>query len=177
MSVRMDLESMFKEIEMIHKKYGIPKGMGFVPDKLEIIIERKGLDNFKLTYSEFFNYLPNYALNTVKEITLQLLQQIGVPAEKIIQIENGVKTQMSGDFRITIGPIIEILLQNKNIKNEIRPVFESINKTYQLFAHLFDFHWEWNDKIQSKFDNYITAMQEHPAISSEIEAVIKKYKK
>ena len=51
-----DLEAMFKEIETIHKKYGIPKAMGFVPDKLEITLERKEIDKFNLTYSEFFNY-------------------------------------------------------------------------------------------------------------------------
>ena len=43
----IDMEGKFKEIEMVYKKYGIPKGMGFVPDRLEIILERKAIDKFE----------------------------------------------------------------------------------------------------------------------------------
>ena len=48
MSIKpIDLEGMFKEIEMIRKKYGIPKGVLFVPNKLEIVLERKEMRRYK----------------------------------------------------------------------------------------------------------------------------------
>ena len=174
-----DLEGMFKEIETIYKKYGIPKGMGFVPDKLEIILERKEIDKFNLTYSEFFNYLPHHALNIAIETTIHLMRQIGFPPEKIIRMENGVKVQTSGDFQIALFPISEILLQNKGKESEIKSIFDLISKIYQIFAKFVDFQWDWNDETESKFKNFITiskeVMREHPSISEEIEAVIKKY--
>ena len=37
----IDIDSMFKELKLIQKKYGIPKSMVFIPDKLKIELERK----------------------------------------------------------------------------------------------------------------------------------------
>ena len=166
--VSIDLEGMFKEMEMIYEKYGVPKGMGFVPDKLEIILERKEIDKFNLTYTEFFNYLPYNALTIVIEYTLRLLQQIGFPPEKITRIENGVKVQISGDFQIALFPLLEILVQNKGNGKKFKSTLDSISKTYQIFTTLIDFHWDWNDEIESKFNNYIQAlnkvMREYPSI-------------
>jgi len=180
MSVRsIDLKGMFKEIEMIQKKYGVPKGMGFIPDKLEIVLERREIDKFDLTYSEFFNYLPHHALKMAIENVIQLIQMMGFPSEKIIQMENGVKVQISGDSRVTLFPIMEILLQNKGKESEIRSNLDLISETYQIFANLLDFQWNWSDETESKFNNFLMiwnkVVQEYPSITSEIEAVIKKY--
>ncbi len=180
MSIKpIDLEGMFKEIEMIRKKYGIPKGVLFVPNKLEIVLERKEIDKFDLTYTEFFNYLPDHVLKIAKENSIQLLQQMGLPLKKIIQMNNGVKVEMSGDFRIAVWPIIEILFQNKDNKTVIKTIFESINKIYQTLTQNAGFHWDWNNETESKYNNFLTTlikiMQEHPSISDEMEAVISKY--
>lgn len=156
MVARLNLEAMFKEIETIYKKYGLPKGMFFVPDKLEIILERKGIDKFDLTYSEFFNYLPDHALNIAMETTIQFMSQIGFPPEKIIRTENGVKVQTSGDFQIAFPPIIEILLQNKGKDLEIKSILDSISKIYEIFANFLVFQWDWNDETESIFKNYLT---------------------
>ena len=180
MFVRLnDLEAMFREIEMIYKKYGMPKGMGFVPDKLEIVLERKEIDNFDLTYSEFFNYLPYHALNMAIGNVIHFMRQMGFPLEKIVRMENGVKVQISGDFRVAFFPIIEIISQYKDNETDIEAIFDSISKTRQLFTRLLDFHWDWNDETESKFNNLVKIlyelMREHPSISEELEAVIKKY--
>ena len=177
----IDLESMLKELETIYKKYGIPKGMGFVPDKLEIIVERKEIDKFDVTYSEFFNYLPSHALNMARENVIALMRQMGFSPEKIIQIENGVKIQISDDFRIARWLIGEIILQNKDFETSIRETFDSVSKGLQVFTKFLDLNWGWNDETESKLKDFITCtkevMREHPSISTEIEAVIKKYTK
>jgi hypothetical protein len=60
----VDLETMFNEMKTIKEKYNIPKGMLFLPDKIEIILEREETNNFNLTYSESFNYLPEHVQPT-----------------------------------------------------------------------------------------------------------------
>ena len=122
-----DLESMFREIELIYKKCNMPKTMGFVPDKLEIILERKETDRFDLTYNEFFNYLPNDIRNIAIEQAMQLLRQIGFSMEKMSRIGNGVKVQISGDFQILHFPIIEILIQSKDKETETKSINISNN--------------------------------------------------
>ena len=86
---------------------------------------------------------------------------------------------MSGDFRIAVWPIIEILFQNKDNKTVIKTIFESISKIYQTLTQNADFHWDWNNETESKYNNFlktlIKIMQEHPSISDEMEAVISKY--
>ena len=175
----IDLETMFKEIETINNKYGVPKGIWFVPDKLEIILERKEEGKFNLIYSEFFNYLPQHVLSIAVETTVQLLQHMGFPSENVIRIENGVKVQMSGDFKIPYSTIAELLIQNKYDETKIRANFESIIKHYQILSHLSDFHWSWNDETERKLNNFLSiwnkVIQENPSVSSEIEAVIKRY--
>lgn len=174
-----DLENMAKEIEMIRKKYGMPKGMLFVPNKLEITLERKELDKFDLTYSEFFNYLPSHVKNMAIQGTIQLLHQLGTPLETITRMENGVKVQITGDFRVACFPITEILMQKKTVESEIKAIFDSISKNHQMLNILGDFHWSWNDETESKWKNSFKTLfkiiREHPSFPSELEAVVKKY--
>lgn len=175
----VDVEIMFKEIEIIRKKYGIPKGMGFIPDKLEIVLERKGIDKFELTYVEFFNYLPDNVFNWARENTIQFFQQMGITPETITLIENGVKAQTSGDFRVVLFLILELFLQNKYFESKLKLDCDSINKFFQMFSNLWDFYWSYDDKVEKRWNNFITIfnkiMQENPSIPSEINAVIKKY--
>ena len=171
---QIDLESMFEEIALLYKKYGISKNIGFVPDKLEIVLERNDIDKFNLTYSEYFNYLPTHIQQVAIEQTINLLHQIGI-TEKIQRVDNGVKVKINGKYPIVTFPIAEILIQNKNNGSEINSLLTSLKRNYQLFNTFFDFQWKWDDETEKKVKKLIKISTEHPSISSEIEAIVKKY--
>ena len=170
----IDIDSMFKEIELIYEKHNMPKMMGFVPDKLEIVLERKEKNVFNLSYSESFSYLPNRVLESARENAIQLIQQMGFAPEKTLLIENGVKVQMSGDSRLTVFLILELLLQNEDNESEVKLKLDMILKLYHLFSSLLDFNWNWNDETESKFKLLNRVMKEHPSILEEISAIIEK---
>ena len=171
----IDIDSVFKEIELIYEKHNIPKMMGFVPDKLEIVLERTGKDAFNLTYSEFFNYLPSRVLDSARGNAMQLIQQMGIAPEKMLLIENGVSVQMSGDSRLTIFLILELLLQNEGDESEVKLKLDKIIKFYRLFSSLVDFNWNWDEKTESKFKTLNRVMKEHPSILDEIGAIFEKH--
>jgi hypothetical protein len=171
---QFDLERMFEEIKSIYKKYGVSKNVGFVPDKLEIILERKDIDKFNLTYSEYFNYLPTHIQQIAIEQTIHLLQQIGI-TEKISIVDNGVKVKISGHFPIVMFPIAEMLIQNKNNGSEIKSILDSLHKNYQLFTSFFDFQWKWDDETDNTIKKLYKILSENPSISSEVDAIVKKY--
>jgi len=171
---QIDLESMFEEIALLYKKYGISKNIGFVADKLEIVLERKDIDKFNLTYSEYFYYLPTHIQQVAIEQTINLLHQIGI-TEKIQRVYNGVKVKISGKFPIVTFPIAEILIQNKNNGSEINSILTSLQRNYQLFNTFFNFQWKWDDKTEKKVKKLIKISTKHPTISSEIEAIVKTY--
>jgi hypothetical protein len=172
-----DLDRMVHEIAQVQQKYGVPKGMGFIPDRLEIVLEREGVDQFDLTYSESFLYLPQDVLSTVKEITMQLLQQMGVPPDQILHTERGVTARMKGDVEVTLGPVIELLLQNRAVHTRLNAIFAAITTTIRVFSQLLEFQWEWNDTIRRQFEAYMGAMRDHPTFSTEVAAIIKRYRK
>ena len=64
---------MLDEIRAVRDKYGLPKGIVFVPDKLEISLKRNSYDSFHLSYKERFEYLPNEILDIVVPISINLL--------------------------------------------------------------------------------------------------------
>jgi hypothetical protein len=175
----IDLEAMFNEMKTIKEKYSIPKGMIFLPDKIEVILEREGTNNFNLTYSESFNYLPEHVLNVAKESAIQFIQLIGLPLKKVFQTEKGVELQISGDFNVASLPIIEILLQSETNEQTIKDVFEIVCKVYQMFSQLFKFYRHWDANTEIEFNNWIMALnrikQEYSSFFSEIEEVVKKY--
>ena len=176
----IDLENMFKEIEMIHKKYGLPTAMGFVPDKLVIVLQRKEEDQYDLTYSEYFDYLPTHALEIAKEHTIQLIQQMGLPLVNLIRKEKGVEIQITGDSQVAVLPIIELFMQLKKLNEpRIMAISNSINKTIKAFRNFVVFQRKWNEDTAKQFNNYVKTCQkiidEHPSITYEIDAVFKKY--
>lgn len=171
----IDIDDMFKQIKLIYEKHNMPKMMGFVPDKLEIVLERTDKDAFNLTYSESFNYLPNRVLESARENALQLIQQIGIVPEKMLLIENGVTVQMRGDSRLTIFLILELLLQNEGNESEVKLKLDMILKLYRLFSSLLDFNWNWDEETKSKFKILNRVMKEHPSILEEINAIIENH--
>ena len=54
----LDAGSLFSEINTVFKKYGVGKGVGFVPDRLEVVMDRATSGACTLIYREFFTYLP-----------------------------------------------------------------------------------------------------------------------
>lgn len=178
MSVQtVNIKGMFEEIGAVNRKYGVPKTMGFIPDRLEIVLERKG-DRFNLSYTEFFNYLPPEVLEAAKENALQLIQQLGVP-QKITRLERGVGVQMDGDLRVVLFVMMELLLQNKNIQADLEPVLDALRTNVQTWFDFSDIHWDWKEETENKYKEFIATLervvQEQPSYESEINAVVKKY--
>ena len=175
----IDLEGMFKELELIKEKYGIPRGMLFVPDKIKITLERKEINKFEITYSEFFNYLPHYILKDAIEWIIPLIQQMGISPENITRIENGIKVQISGDFGVVLFPIGELFIQNKNIESEIKSHLDHIYKSINAFYDFYNLNWDFDEKIEEKWNNLIMTLyniiQNNPSVASEMDAIIKKY--
>jgi hypothetical protein len=173
----VNIKGMFREIEEINRKYGVPKTMGFVPDRLEIVLQRRE-NEFDLTYTEFFNYLPDNVLETAKNNVVQLLQQLGIP-QKITELEKGVRVQISGDPRVALFPMMELLIQNRNIGSELEQILASLRSNAQIWLDFSDLHWDWKGETENKYKDFIATlekiMEEHPSYASEIQAVIEKY--
>jgi len=173
----VDVKGMFREIGEISRKYGVPKTMGFVPDRLEITLERRG-DAFDLTYTELFNYLPADVLEAAKNSALQLIQQLGIPQE-IAELERGVKVQMRSDFRVVPFVMMELLVQDKNIQADLEPILDALRMNAQMWLNFSDIHWDWREETENKYREFIATLervvQEHPSYESEINAVIEKY--
>jgi hypothetical protein len=173
----VDIKGMFREIEEINRKYGVPKTMGFVPDRLEIVLQRRG-NEFDLTYTEFFSYLPDEVLQTAKDNVVQLIQQLGVP-QRIIELEKGVRVQISDDSRVVLFPMTELLVQNRNIKSDLERILASLRTNAQTWLGFSDFHWDWEDETEDKYKGFMATLEkvlkENPSYASEIQAVIEKY--
>jgi len=171
----IDVDGMLKEIELIYEKHNVPKMMGFVPDKLEIVLERKEKDTFNLMYSESFNYLPDHVFELARKNAMQLIQQMGVSPEKMFLTENGVKLQMSGNSRLILFIILELILQNESNESEMKLKLGMMIKMYELFSSLLDFNWDWNNETENKFEVLNRIMEENPTVSEEINAIVEKY--
>ena len=111
----VDLEGMLNELKRVREKYSLPKGIIFVPDKMEISVQRTSYGNFRLVYEEFFTYIPNLVVGAVITSTINMLTQIGLPKESITRINrNGVRLELSGNLYKIIGCILsELLIQQK----------------------------------------------------------------
>ena len=81
---------------------------------------------------------------------------MGIPLEKITQIENGVKAQLGGDFRVVIFPMIELFLQNENIGAELKSYLESIKKSFNYSQIYGSFN---GTMMMKSIKNGITSLQ------------------
>jgi len=177
----VDLKNMFKEMSIVREKYGIPKGVIFVPDKLEISIQRISYDNFHLSYKEFFNYLPNHLLDVVTLTTTNFLVQVGVPREWITRIgENGIGLELDANFfRMASAVLPELLIQRRFEDIEISSFLKSIEENRKMFADFSELEFEWNSEIENKFYSNLNdlsrIMQENSSARIELEAIVKKY--
>lgn len=177
----VDFVKMFEEIKAIRAKYGMRKGTWFVPDKLEISVQRISYDNFHLSYKEFFNYLPNHILNIVLPSSINLLVQVGIPRERIKRIEdNGVGMELDANLLPIVSCILtELLIQKRLTDNEISSLFGAVQKIRKVFTDFSELEFEWNNEAKSRFYNSLgdltRIIQEHPSALVEIEEIVKRY--
>ena len=177
----VDLKNMFKEISIVREKYGIPKGIFLVPDKLEISVQRISYDNFHLSYKEFFNYLPNHILDVVLLTTTNFLVQAGIPREQITRIgENGVGLEVDVNFFYMASCILsELLIQKRFEDGEFSSLLKYVEENRKMFADVSESEYEWNSEIENKFYSNLSdlsrIMQENPSVRVELEAIVKKY--
>lgn len=174
-----NIENYFKELNELREKYSIPKGIGFVPDKIVIELERKENDKFKLDYYEYFNYVPPHILNQVIPLTITLMQQMGVPSEATCQLENGIYIKLEGYSSVIFHPIIELFLQSEKNTQNIENSLVLLHDMIMMFLNTINFKYEYTTEIENEFLSNLLRMQQlmlnNPTISKEFEALHRKY--
>lgn len=175
-----NLEKMVKDLAEVRAKYGLPKQMGLVPDRIEILIDRKDLDTFKVNYSEYFNYLPQDILSQSILDTVNILTQLGVKPEKINILENGVHTAFNGNFPVLIQPLIEILIQNYNIEKDFNGIVESLKVGINAFLSMMELRHVFDNETEKEYrkiiNEYTIKIFENPNILLEINEIMEKFK-
>jgi hypothetical protein len=179
MSGRIDTSSLFGEINKVFKRYGLEKGLGFVPDRLEISMKRISHDGFALTYREFFTYLPLDVMEVATGNAVEFLDRLGVPPEKITRLANGVEVTLEGDAKIAYFPVLEMLIQDREIAQNIEVALEAFKGSIASLLELFDFNWDWSPEAEEKWKSNIARLSEiieaNPEIESEIKVLVNRY--
>lgn len=169
------------EIRALREKYGLPKGVMLVPDRLEISLERNSYDNFHLSYKEYFNYLPDFVLDLVIPITINMLTQTGIPRERVVRIaKNGVGMEIDGTALMIMGLILsELSIQKRFTEEEITILVSSLGKLRRAFTDSQDLEFEWNNEIEERYFKNLeqtgAVVMANPSFVSEMEAIPKKY--
>ena len=178
-SGRVDTGSLFKEINEVFKRYGVGKGMGFVPDRLEVKLERAASGTCSLVYREFFTYLPPEVMEVAMGNAVEFLSGMGVPKERIKPLDSGVEVTIEGDARITYFPILEMLIQDREIANNLDPALDSMKVSIHSLKELFDFAWVWDSASEEMWRSNIAKLneiiKENPGMQAEIEAIVKRH--
>jgi len=173
------LEMMVQEISEVYAKYGLSKTIGIVPNQIEVTINRIGIDDFEVQYSEYFNHLPKNILLISLQNAENLLIQMGIQPENITKLENGIRTVLNGDFSILMQPLIEILLQNYRIEEDMDFIFESLKRDIPAFLSMLNLRYIYNDEIRREIirsiNDYNEKAIENPNIAHEINEILEKY--
>ena len=174
--------TMLAELMVVRRKFNLPKGLLFVPDKLEISVERVGYDSFNLDYKEFFNYLPSRILHVVIPISVNMLLQVGLPPEAITRIgDNGVSIKVSNvKFPTMLSMILsELLIQKRLEPDEMESIFNSVKTNRKAFTEMSELQYECNSSIEMRLWNVLETtqqiIQEKPEVAEELESVVKKH--
>jgi hypothetical protein len=176
-----DLEKMFEEMRDLCKRYNVPRGMLFVPDKIEIRVQRLGEDKFSLVYQESFDYLPSNILDLVVPLTIGALVRIGFESGCIRRTDrNGIRVESTGSLLDIAGGIFsEVLIQRKLEEGEVSSLFDDIAKTRRAFADLYELEFKWDEEVERRYNdnlqNLARITEEHPSIQAELEAISNKY--
>ncbi len=179
MSGRVDADTLFQEINAVFKRYGVEKGMGFVPDRLEITFERATSNVCALVYKEFFTYLPPKVMEIATSNAVDFLSNLGVPKEKITLLKSGVEVHLEGDARIAYFPILEMLIQDRDISMNLEPAIDSLKGSIRSLMGLFDFNWSWDKEAEERWRSSLAKLDEiieaNPGMQCEIDEIVKRH--
>jgi len=176
---QVDADALFREINEVFKKYGVDRGIGFVPDRLEISLARHGANGFSLAYTERFTYLPKEVMDLSLENAVQLLVRMGVPQERITRIGDGVRVELSGPAAIIQFPVLEMLLQDRNTPVDLELVCSSLDRSMRAMSAMFDFAWEYGEETRERWSSSVQRLSEiiakNPGLQEEIEEIMKRH--
>jgi hypothetical protein len=176
---QVDADALFREINEVFKKYGVDRGVGFVPDRLDISLERRGMEGFSLAYTERFTYLPQDVMEFSLENAVQLLVRMGVPQDRITRLGDGVRVELSGDAGIIQFPVLEMLIQDRNTPVDLKPVCSSLERSMRALSALFDFAWEYGEETRERWSSSVQRLSEiieqNPGLQEEIEEIMRRH--
>ena len=172
---------MLDELRVVKEKYKLPKGILFVPDRLEIAIKRNSYDNLHLSYKEYFDYLPDTVLDIVLPMTINMLVQSGIPKQQIKRIsKNGASMELNGSAEMITGMVLSELLIQKNFnEDEIEKLVIIIKRTIKGFTDSSNLKFEYNDELGKEFFNILAELlavtQNNPSMALEVQEIVNKY--
>jgi hypothetical protein len=176
---KIEFENLFAEINTIFKRYGVDKGIGFVPDRLKIDIIRGKQGVFEINYQEYFNYLPPEVMEIAVGNAIELLTRLGIADDKIIRLEGGVQVTLKGDSSVINFPVLEIIIQNQDLSKSLDSTCDNLKESIRNLLNLFEFNYEWTAEAEMFWRNNISRLNEiissNPDLAKDIENLVKKY--
>jgi len=177
----VDAGSLFGEINAVFKKYGVGRGVGFVPDRLEITMGRAASGVCTLVYREFFTYLPPDIMELAMGNAVEFLGGLGVPRERIKRLDGGVEVTLEGDARIVYFPVLEMLIQDRGGAGNVDAALDSLKDSIRSLMGLFDFAWGWDAASEalwrSNVERLSKVIEENPGMQGEIEDIVKRHRR
>jgi hypothetical protein len=175
----VDAGSLLGEINAVFKKYGVGKGVGFVPDRLEIVMNRSLSGACTLVYREFFNYLPSDVMELATGNAVEFLGGLGVPRESIKMLDGGVEVTLKGDARIAYFPMLEMLIQDKGVVGSVDSALDGLKTSIKSLMELFDFAYGWDAASESLWRSNVERLGEiieaNPGMQAEIDEIVKRH--
>lgn len=106
----------------------------FIPDKIETTLVREG-ELAKVTYREYFTYLPDDIWEWASEVTLLLAKKHFLSGSgidmKISRIEGGVEAVLTGHpLKVIGGPLIEFLMFANQSRENIVQTLDDVMSVY-----------------------------------------------
>jgi len=110
---------------------------------------------------------------------VEFLSSVGIPRDRINRIGGGVEVRLQGDARIAYFPILEMLIQNRDISTNIDSVCDPLKVSIYSLLELFDLTWGWDEASSQSWRNSVKKLNEiieaNPGMQREIEDLVKKY--
>jgi len=176
---QVDAGAIFREINEVFKRYGVGKGVGFVPDRLEVSLDRDVSGLCTLVYREFFTYLPADVMEVAMGNAVEFLSSLGVPRDRINRLDGGVEVRLQGDARVVYFPILEMLIQDRDISANVDSACDSLKGSVHSLLELFDFTWAWDEESSRRWRSSVEKLNEiieaNPGMQREIEDLVKRH--
>ncbi len=177
---RLDAASIFAEINAVFKKYGVGRGVGFVPDRLEITMDRDASGACRLIYREFFTYLPPDVMELAMGNAVEFLGGLGVSRERVRRLDGGVEVTLEGDARVAYFPMLEMLIQDRGIAGNADAALDGLKASIRSLMELFDFAYGWNAASESLWRRNAERLGEvieaNPGMQGEIDEIVRRHR-